>query len=643
MTRIRSRIAKLGGQSLAGLRRTVAHLRWKRVAWIVAIGFGGLYLAYLVAANSLLRFGGVEWFVNSSTDDAHLTVGPSHSWFPGRVEVNDLKLRFQDVNVQFELTLGHATARLSLFELAKKRLHVKAIDADGVRFLFRHKVTSVAGNERRLLHFPRIDGFSDPPILVPEPVTDKTKNWTLLLENVRARGVELWFMEYRFVGQADVRGAFELAPGRKLWVGPAHLDVRSGALGVGRKRPLARNLRGAFDFRFRETNPDPIPGLKIFRQISAKLALDAELVDLEAANLYLSDASNTAVRRGAGVLKARLELVDGRLVPPTLLDLRTSEDLHVALPNAALAGRFGVKLEARGRPGETTRLFVDGSLATAELNLRTAQPSSPGDVSVRSVGAVVVTDNADVTSSWKIDEASFRVEGGQIPNLGAVVASPGKPGALAGGAAWFFGRAALERKGSWSGALRADARGVRLRIGEKTSTLEGALAASLESSSRELENGALRDVTLEVTSAENVRSEQPLRVSVRVPRVAWSGFPPESAEGRAAIEAPHMDPLLEALGAPPILVSVWPDAPLDATARFAVNEGALDVRLDLAKSGPFRAMGRLRVCSPPRGAFLVKSGVFSAGLAVRDGGVRVVPLAGDEWLAENTPECPGAP
>jgi hypothetical protein len=640
---MRSRIAELGGRRLAGLRRATARLRWRRVGFIVAMAFGGLYLAYLVALNSLLRFGGVEWFVNSSTDDAHLTVGPSHTWFPGRVEVNDLKLRFQDQNVQFELTLGHATARLSLVELAKKRLHLKAIDADGVRFLFRHKVTSVAGNERRLLHFPRIEGFSDPPILVPVPPTDKTKNWAFLLENVRARGVELWFMEYRFEGQADVQGAFELAPGRKLWVGPARLDVRSGSLGVGRKRPLARNLRGAFDFRFRETNPDPIPGLKIFRQISAKLALDAELVDLEAANLYLSDASNTAVRRGAGRLGARVELFDGRFVPQSFVDLRNSEDLHVALPSAAVSGRFGVKLEARGRPGETTRLFVDGSLATAEVNLRTAQPSSPGDVSARGVEAVVVTDNADVASPWKIDEASFRVEGGQIPNLAAAVASPGKRGALEGGAAWFFGHAALERSGSWSGALRADARGVRVRIGEKTSTLEGVLAASLESSSRELENGALRDVALDVKSAEHARSEQPLHVSVRVPRVDWAGFPPKSAKGRATIEAPHVDPLLEALGAPSILVSVWPDAPLDATARFVVEENGLDVRLDRANSGPFRAMGRLRVCSPPRGAFLVKSGVFSAGLAVRDGGVRVVPLAGDEWLADNTPECPSAP
>jgi len=132
-------------------------------------------------------------------------------------------------------------------------------------------------------------------------------------------------------------------------------------------------------------------------------------------------------------------------------------------------------------------------------------------------------------------------------------------------------------------------------------------------------------------------------VRFRAAGVAWSGFPPKSLEGRAAIEAPHVEPLLEALGAPGILVGVWPDAPLDATARFAVEKSALDVRLDRAESGPFRAFGRLRVCSPARGAFLVKSGVFSAGLSVREGGVSVVPLAGDEWLADNTPECPGPP
>ncbi|HEX6766528.1 MAG TPA: hypothetical protein VF103_13640, partial [Polyangiaceae bacterium] len=358
----------------------------------MVFAIAALFVSYLVVANVLLRFGGVEHLVNDSTDDAHLTLGPSHTWFPGRVEVRDVRLRFEDRNVQFELVIAKASAKLDLFALARKRLHFSSLDADGVRFRFRHKVASVAGNERRLLHFPHIDGFSDPPLLKYEPVTDKSKNWAFHLENVRARGVELWFMEYRYAGRADVRGAFELVPGRKLWVEPAHVDFAPGELSLGTKRPLGRGVRGSLDFRFRETNPDPIVGLLIFRQISAKAALDAELVDVEAANLYVSDASGVAVRRGKASLRARVELRDGRFLPESRITLRSSEDVHVALPSAALASRFDAELLARAGPSEPVRLVVDGALTSTALTLGDARPTEPAGVSTELVRMVLVTD-----------------------------------------------------------------------------------------------------------------------------------------------------------------------------------------------------------------------------------------------------------
>ena len=79
-------------------------------------------------------------------------------------------------------------------------------------------------------------------------------------------------------------------------------------------------------------------------------------------------------------------------------------------------------------------------------------------------------------------------------------------------------------------------------------------------------------------------------------------------------------------------VGVLPDLLAEPFAKI--------IKLDLARSGPFRAMGRLRVCSPARGAFLVKSGAFSAGLSLRGGKLEVVPLAGDDWLEKNAPYCP---
>lgn len=211
---------------------------------------------------------------------------------------------------------------------------------------------------------------------------------------------------------------------------------------------------------------------------------------------------------------------------------------------------------------------------------------------------------------------------------------------LESGSGWFFAHAELARDGKWSGTLRADARRVGVRVGERLTLLDASVSAAAESERRDLTSGSIRDVQLEVTSLQPRRGEQPLRVSARIPRTDWTGFPPDTATGRATLTAQRIEPVFQALDAPGILVSMWPDAPLEASARFVFDDDALDVRLDLAKSGPFRAMGRLRVCSPPKGAFLVKSGAFSVGLAVRGGGVRVVPLAGDEWLAKNAPVCP---
>jgi hypothetical protein len=165
------------------------------------------------------------------------------------------------------------------------------------------------------------------------------------------------------------------------------------------------------------------------------------------------------------------------------------------------------------------------------------------------------------------------------------------------------------------------------------------LVAFAESNERKLESGAFRDVRLEITSAREPANDDELRLSARAPQVAWGDFPPGALSGRAMLEAPRIEPLLEAVGAPSLLLGIWPDAPVDASARFVVGDG-LDLKLDLAKSGPFRAMGRLRVCSPAKGAFLVKSGAFSAGLSVRGGELSVVPLVGEKWLERNAPECP---
>jgi hypothetical protein len=591
--------------------------------------------------NAVLKLGGVAKLVNDGTDDAHLELGGGYSWIPGKVDVRDLALRFEDANVQFQVIVARARASINLTGLLRKRLHISDLEADGVRFLFRHKVTSVSGNERRLVHFPRIPGFADPPLLKPEPPSDKTKNWAIELENVRAQGVELWFMEYRYTGSAEVTGGFELVPGRRLRVGPARVVFTAGELGIGSRRPLARRVNGSLDFRFREANPDPIPGLEIFRQISAKVALDAEVFDLEVANLYLTDASGIAVRRGKSALEARLELRDGRLAPESFLSVHGKEPVHVVFPSWAARGRLDAEVRVRAQGKAPPRLVVAASLERGGASFGAATAGEEPDASVQALRASITTDNADVARPWKLEEASFRAEGGRVEDLRALE-SGGERRILEGGSLWFYAHAELAATGSWSGAARADSRRMRLRIGERRSLVDATFTMAAESPRRDLAEGALRDVALEVRSAERAEDDdESLDASLRARRIEWREFPPKTLRGSADFAAPHSEPLFRAVGAPAVLVSLWPDAPVDASARFVYDESAFDLRLDRAKSGAFRAMGRLKVCSPPKGAFVVKSGAFSVGFSVREGSVRVVPLAGDDWLTENTPECAG--
>src|SRR6476659_4220481 len=100
----------------------------------------------------------------------------------------------------------------------------------------RHKVREAAGHGERLAAFPKIPGFADPPLFVgpePSPIPDEQYDlWSVQIEDVVAHANELWFLEYRFQGDAEARGAFLVRPARLVEVGPARLELRSGRLSL---------------------------------------------------------------------------------------------------------------------------------------------------------------------------------------------------------------------------------------------------------------------------------------------------------------------------------------------------------------------------------------------------------------------------
>ncbi|HMJ15580.1 MAG TPA: hypothetical protein VK524_29390, partial [Polyangiaceae bacterium] len=263
----------------------------RKVALWVGIVLIGFELIYVIAANLVLRTHLLDDQVTGATKGLFLKIGSGWTVLPGRVYVEGVELHFEDYNVQFSLTLDKATVDISLFQLPMKTFHLTRVRADGVRYLFRHRVHSAKGHERRLALYPKIPGYSDPPLYEgppTPPLTDEQYDlWTIQLEDVEANAKELWFLEYRFTGRARARGGFRLEPERDAQTERCTLAL-DGALRVG-PQTVASKLEGWLHAQLDRHDPRIVQGAKIFSKISVNTELDANIPDLEFTELYRSD------------------------------------------------------------------------------------------------------------------------------------------------------------------------------------------------------------------------------------------------------------------------------------------------------------------------------------------------------------------
>src|SRR5436190_14171891 len=239
------------------------------LAGVVAVLLG-LELIYLIAANLVLHSSLIQRAV-AGADGMHLEFDSAYSVLPGRANVRGLVLRVEDYNVQFQLSIEHGPLDVGLDELLHKRFHCYRVRADGVSFLMRHKLHEASGHGERLKDFPKIPGFSDPPLYRgahPPPIPDSEYNlWEVRIEDVIAQAKELWFLEYRFRGDAEARGAFLIRPARFVHVDPAALDLRSGKLEVGAV-PVARKVTGRLDVSLPALDVVHTEGAAVFDLIS---------------------------------------------------------------------------------------------------------------------------------------------------------------------------------------------------------------------------------------------------------------------------------------------------------------------------------------------------------------------------------------
>jgi hypothetical protein len=320
--------------------------RFARIArWLLAV-MVGLELAYILIANAVILSGVIQKAVGANPEVAALSWDWAYSPWPGRAYVSGLALRVQDPSMQFRLTVDFAEMDIALRDLLRQKFHVTHVRGERVSYRMLAKVDAVKGNEARLAAFPPLEGFG-PPSLRPNPLPPMPTSqqldalWAVQLDDADVDAVELWFLEYRYLGKGHVRGGFALQPLRTLWVGPAVVELDGGVLSAG-----AHVLSSSFTARISMALP-PVdliatPGLQVLEGLGASIHIEAAIEDLGAVDLYAQGLK----ARGHGRLAAHLQIQAGRLQPGSALEASLLA-VDARLRGYQFAGHGQLKLEVK--------------------------------------------------------------------------------------------------------------------------------------------------------------------------------------------------------------------------------------------------------------------------------------------------------
>jgi hypothetical protein len=569
------------------------------VAFRLLIVVVALELVYLLVANVVLKTSLLKDFA-ARGDDLRVDYASAYSVVPGRIEVEKLRVRFHDRNVEFQIGVERGTLDVSLHELAVKRFHALRVDGQAVSYRMRHKVSRVGKEGPRLAAYPPIPGFRDPPLYAKgedgpaPPIPDQDYDlWEVSVEGVRAEVAEVWILEYRYVGSGLATGSFRVQPARTYEVPRATLALSGGKLTLG-EAVVARRANLDIDCVVTKSDTQKLVGLEPLLHVTAGVRGRLDGMDLTFLDAYLGPRL-AADAEGQARLEADVRVQGGVVAPGSRLELIVPSAL-LAAGAARVSGPTTFGLSRPARPVETGTPF--------ELTLR----SERLEVDVGNAPTTRV-ENVDLRAAFTPDLvrplrmvraalAPVRVE---VPDAGALERAlpftrklPGVSGRLV-----LLASAEKDGDGPFRGAFRLTLSDATLALGGRRSLPWNATLVSEDVQARLSER-----TTGDATLALHVD-----RAGALLPLVTRSSLARDLGQRLLDLAA------------------------LDAKATLEVAE---HVRLELlqARSGILKARGW--VAERKDGAYgriLLSTPAANVGVSITPAGTDTELLVADDWLA----------
>ncbi len=613
---------------------------WVRRRWVigVAIALVSLYPLYLIAANVALASGALPKFVNGQTADLHLEVAHAHTFFPGVVTVRDLRLRFEDRNVQMYMTIADATVHIDLFALTKKTFHLTKVRGSGIHYWFRHRLKDAddALTQRRVQAYPPIPGVDPIPLFSkeppPPPLTDADYNlFTIQMEDIDVTTEELWFLEVRYVGRGHAKGAFKLKPVRRLFV-DATLQLDGGMISM-----MPDDLAPIFSSGIKIDVPDfdvnEPKGLEVLRKVSAQISADAHFDRLPLSDYGLEGVELT--KKGAD-LHVGANIAAG--VP--------EKDTGMTFQGPVTYGSKSFSLYADTKAG--VRVPTDGkvelslALGSGGFSFRGGgEKATHTKFALRDVAAKFLFSQPDLAADPQFAGGALHAKAIDTKDVGFLAPYMGEKVPHSGEL-----HAEADVTIAPSGAMNGDATAsvTNLALHWPTIGVEGAGVLKAKLRAKEgAASGTLAEAKLDFPALTILQTKIGRRttwLTIEADSVQWQGFPPKAIHipfsargGNSAV----VSGFVERGGGIPAFIAkeLGSGGPFSATGRVDLLPWETQFILGSGRSGSITGEGGVVIRdSSTRGAFLVHALGLTNGIHVDDSGPSLSLLSSTTWLNE---------
>ncbi|HEY8945496.1 MAG TPA: hypothetical protein VIM73_14605 [Polyangiaceae bacterium] len=648
------------GASVVEEEPGIARQRRRRRRIRIAALALALLLAYPVLGTLALWTGLVESMARS--EDLRVEIAnPSYTLWPGRFHMKHVRLLVNG-DTQFILEGKDLTVNIRVFPLFSRRIHVTKLAAEGVRYQMRVQVEDTKGIERRIAAYPPLEGLPGADVVrqkVAEKTEEREASWTVETEGLDVAVEELWFFEYRYLGDGRLRGGFLVGP-QRMRVTTAVQDLGPGELRFGPEQVIATRFRGQVTADIPEVNPEEHADASFFELVMARINLRADVQSLEHLTAYLQ---GMAVSQGAGPFAVDFHLEKGILGQKSRLDYVTQRvglkgsgfgvetDLKLDL-DASGERNTGASPDAENDSGaKKTALDVAAAKAPVLPLLRSesrasyvslARAEREFTVQIHGHQEEVVLDTIRLSDSTRLKRAVVRMPKIVTSDLDdfAVALPEGTPLEVRSGELTGSVELHMDEDYWTRGPIRMNLEGLDMTLAGVRVNGNAALRARARANPK-LETHGVEDLAIELRKVGMHVGDEDVDgwwMNITSPRLTlWASEPPRM-EGALGIRAKDLEPVLEGLAEKDVINDLIAKFTSLDDFRCRLNFRKLgdvtDVTME-SESDVWDASGRFYGKGErSKMAFVVGGQAVSIGVADLGGGIEVMPFAKTGWLNE---------